>query len=55
MLNNHLSKHIGTTIKKVADHPTNTFCKILYYQSQIEVPKIVEYLRLNDWGDSGES
>lgn len=54
-LNNHLNKHVSTTIKKVADHPTNDICKILYYQSQTEVPAIIEYLRLNDWSDPGES
>lgn len=46
LLNNHLHQEIGTTIKKIGNHSNNDICKILYYQSQKEVPAIIDYLKL---------
>lgn len=46
LLNQHLHNEICTTVKKIADHGSNDVCKILYYQSKKEVPKIIEYLKL---------
>lgn len=46
LLNKHLHEQLGTTIKKIGRHNNNSVCKILYYQSKIEVPAIVEYLKL---------
>lgn len=47
ILNKHLHRELGTTIKKIAEHGSNDICKILYYQSKKEVPKIIEYLELD--------
>ncbi|WP_077297465.1 hypothetical protein [Virgibacillus pantothenticus] len=48
MLNQHLHIYLGTTIKKIADHSGSDVCKILYYQSKKEVPKIKEYMELKE-------
>lgn len=47
-LNKHLHKELDTTIKKIGNHSQSNVCKILYYQSKKEVPKIIEYLGLGD-------
>lgn len=46
LLNHHLHIELGTTIKKIADHNSSNVCKTLYYQSEKEIDKIVEYLEL---------
>lgn len=46
LLNNHLNRELGTTIKKISNHGSSDVCKILYYQSKKEIDEIVEYLEL---------
>lgn len=47
-LNQHLYQVLNTSLKKIQAHGKNDVCHILYYQSKKEVPKIVEYLKLED-------
>lgn len=46
LLNEHLHQEIDTSIKKIGNHKDSEICKILYYQSQKEVPLIIDYLKL---------
>lgn len=48
LLNKHLHQEINTSIKKIGNHKSSKICKILYYQSQKEIPKIIEYLKLEE-------
>lgn len=46
LLNTHLHINLDCTIKKIGNHSSSSVCKILYYQSQKEVEKIINYLEL---------
>lgn len=46
LLNEHLNSVMGIGIKKTQRHSGNAVCKILHYQPQKEIPKIIDHLQL---------
>lgn len=45
-LNEHFSREIGVGMKKPQGHNRSNVCKVLYFQSAVEIEKICEYLKL---------